>query len=69
MTKVEGWCHIPPNSRPSVSLLVMVRMKYGILAMCIDYWEVNKRTIKIGIPFQGLMRLWMKWWEKNNFQR
>jgi len=38
--------HINPSSSPSASSVVLVKKKYGTMKMCIDYRELNKKSIK-----------------------
>jgi hypothetical protein len=38
--------HIKPSSIPFDSSMVLVKKKYGTMRMCIEYRELNKKTIK-----------------------
>jgi hypothetical protein len=38
--------HIRPRNNPFASLVVLVLKKDGTMRMCIDYWALNKKTIK-----------------------
>jgi hypothetical protein len=38
--------HIRPSYSPFASSVVLVKKKYGTMCMCIDYRELNKKTIK-----------------------
>jgi hypothetical protein len=42
--------HIKPSSSPFTSSIVLVKKKDGTMHMCIDYRELNKRTIKNRYP-------------------
>jgi hypothetical protein len=37
--------HIRPSSSPLTSSIVLVKKKDGIMRMCLDYKELNKKTI------------------------
>ena len=41
---------IKPRSSPFASSVVLVKKKDGTLRMCIDYWCLNKKTIKNWYP-------------------
>ena len=41
---------IRPSSSPFVSSVVMVKNKYGILRLCIDFIALNKKKIKNRCP-------------------
>jgi hypothetical protein len=51
--------HIRLISSPFASSVVLVKKKDGTMCMCIDYRALNKKTIKISIPFLGYMSYWM----------
>jgi hypothetical protein len=38
--------HIRPSSSPFASSVVLVKTKDGTMHMCIDFWALNKKTIK-----------------------
>jgi hypothetical protein len=38
--------HIHPSSNPFASSMVLLKKKDGTLWMCIDYMDINKKTIK-----------------------
>ena len=44
---------IRSSSSPFASSMVLVKKKDGTMRMCIDYRTLNKKTIKIGIPYHA----------------
>jgi hypothetical protein len=38
--------HIRHSNSPFTSSIVLVLNKDGTMRMCIDYWDLNKKTIK-----------------------
>jgi hypothetical protein len=38
--------HIRPSSRPSTSSVVLVLKKDATMRICIEYWSLNKKTVK-----------------------
>jgi hypothetical protein len=42
--------HIKPSSSPFTSSVVLVKKKDSTMRMCIDYWALNKNTIKNRYP-------------------
>ena len=48
---------ISPSSIPFSSSVVMVKKKYGTLRMCIDFRELNKKTIKNRYPTPRIYEL------------
>jgi hypothetical protein len=38
--------HIRLSSSPFASSMVLVNKKYGTMRMCVDYRELNKKTMK-----------------------
>jgi hypothetical protein len=42
--------HIKPSSIPFASSIVLVKKKYGTMQMRIDFWALNKKTIKNRCP-------------------
>jgi hypothetical protein len=42
--------HMRPNNSPSTSSFVLVLKKGGTMRMCIDYRDLNKKTIKKWYP-------------------
>jgi hypothetical protein len=49
--------HIRPSSCPYASSVVMVKKQDGTLRMCIDYWALNKKTIKNRFPIPRINEL------------
>ena len=49
--------HIRPSKSPFASLVVLVKKKDGSLRMCIDYHQLNKRTIKNRYPIPRIDEL------------
>lgn len=49
--------HIKPSSSPFASLVVLVKKKDGIMRMCIDYRELNKKMIKKIYPIPWIDEL------------
>lgn len=42
--------HMRSSSSPFSSSVVLAKKKYGMLRMCIDYWALNKKTLKDKYP-------------------
>jgi hypothetical protein len=42
--------HIRQGSSPFASSIVLVKKKDGTMRMCIDFWALNKKTIKNRYP-------------------
>jgi hypothetical protein len=38
--------HIRPSAIPFASSVILVKRKDGALRMCIDYWDLDRKTIK-----------------------
>jgi hypothetical protein len=49
--------HIKPNIIPFASSIVLVLKKDGTMRMCIDYWALNKKTIKNRYPIPRIDKL------------
>jgi hypothetical protein len=49
--------HIKPSSIPFTSSILLVLKKDGTLRMCIDYWTLNKKTIKNQYPIPSIDEL------------
>ena len=48
---------IRPRSSPYASSIVLVKKKYGTLRMCIDFSDLNKKTIKNRYPIPRIDEL------------
>ena len=46
---------IRPSTSPWGASVLFAKKKEKTLRLCIDYRQLNKVTIKIGIPYLGLM--------------
>jgi hypothetical protein len=49
--------HIKPSSNPFSSSVVLVKKKDGTMCMCIDFRELNKKTIKYRYPIPRIDEL------------
>jgi hypothetical protein len=49
--------HIRPSSSPFASSVVLVKKKDGTMRMCIDFWDLNKNTIKNRYPIPKIDEL------------
>jgi len=49
--------HIRPSSSPFASSMVLVKKKDGTLRMCIDYWALNRKTLKNQYPVPHINEL------------
>jgi hypothetical protein len=49
--------HIRPSSSPFASSVVLVKKKDGTMQMCIDFWALNKKTIKNRYPIPRIDEL------------
>jgi hypothetical protein len=49
--------HIRPSSNPFASSVVLVKKKDGTMRMCIDFWALNKKTIKNMYPIPRIDEL------------
>ena len=49
--------HIHPSTSPFASSVVLVKKKDGTLRICIDYWALNKKTIKNRYPIPWIDEL------------
>jgi hypothetical protein len=51
--------HIRPSSSPFASPVVLVKKKDEMMKMCIEFQDLNKKTIKNRYPIPGLMSCWI----------
>jgi hypothetical protein len=49
--------HIRPRNNPFASSFFLVLKKDGTMRMCIDYWALNKKTIKNRYPIPHIEKL------------
>jgi hypothetical protein len=49
--------HIRPSSSPFASSVVLVKKKDGMMRMCIDFWDLNKKKIKNRYPIPRIDEL------------
>jgi hypothetical protein len=49
--------HISPSSSPFASSVVLAKKNDGTMCMCIDLWELNKKTIKKRYPIPRIDEL------------
>ena len=57
ITELLAMGHIRPSKSPFASSVVLVKKKDGTLRMCIDYRELNKKTIKNRYPIPRIDEL------------
>lgn len=55
----QGW--VKKSNSPYESPVVCVRKKWGGLRLCIDYRELNRKTIPTASQFQEYKTSWMAW--------
>ena len=60
---------IRPSVSPYGALVLFVKMKYGSMRLCIDYRELNKRTIKNKCPQPCIEDLFDQLWEATVFSK